>query len=357
MKSKKSFTRLLRITNQRLYILAGLVFLAALFLLVWLVWPWLRPATFFYGQETGELKFSPTCEWYRQLDGVCVESEKEINPRLIAVMIENHPAARPPSGLAQARVVYEAPVEANYTRFLAIYLANQLVPEVGPVRSARPYFLDWVAEYGSPLYLHVGGSADALARIAKEKVLDVNEFFYGQYFWRSKDRLAPHNVYTNSENWLKLLEKIEYTSDQYQGWAFATTTGYQPPTVNEIVVSFLPPTYEATWKYNTSTLKYDRYQDDQLHRDADKQKITADTVIVQKVKSQVLDSVGRLGLATISEGEAFVFRQGQITIGQWRKDSLTNRTRFFDTNNSEILLQPGKIWLEILPQDGHLTYN
>ena len=158
------------------YLLSGLVLLVTVILGGWFGFNWWQ------GRPSSEInlvnieKQNSTeigCKFRRVLDGVCVETEEQVNPRLVAVMIENHPDSRPQSGLYQASVVYEAPVEGNYSRFLAIFPSGVEVKKAGPVRSVRPYYLDWVREYGDPLYMHVGGSPEALVKIDNFNINDL----------------------------------------------------------------------------------------------------------------------------------------------------------------------------------------
>ena len=117
--------------------------------------------------------------------------------RPLGIMIENSKAARPQSGIGQADVVYEAVAEGGITRFMAVYYCQDS-ETVGPVRSARTYFLDWISEYGSsPLYAHVGGAntsgpADALGQIEQYGwggFNDLNQFSIGfPAFWRDYER-------------------------------------------------------------------------------------------------------------------------------------------------------------------------
>ena len=81
-------------------------------------------------------------------------------------------------------------------RFLAIYY-DQDTEEVGPIRSARPYFVSKSLEHQA-IYVHVGGSEEAFNFIKEEKIDDINEFVDFQPFWRSTDRKPPHNLYTST---------------------------------------------------------------------------------------------------------------------------------------------------------------
>ena len=333
------------------YSLAGLVFLCGLVLLGWFGYNYFSGKKLFVSEENLNLSKMEKCDLRRMIDGVCVDSVEKMNPKLIAVMIENHTDARPQSGLAKASIVYEAPVEANFTRFMAIYPAEDLLDKVGPVRSARPYYLDWLAEYGNPMYMHCGGSNDALKKIITEKVFDFNEMYRGQYFWRDAIRTAPHNLYTSSELWNKAMEK--YSSELnvvgLSGWNFVSGAEVSSSTLagSEIKLSFLAPSYNVEWKYNSSTQKYERYQANFRHLDSDGAAIVADTVIVQHVNTEVLDEVGRIGMETIGTGLAEVYYDGQKFSGTWKKLDRTSRTKFYNELGEEIKLKAGKIWIEV----------
>jgi len=386
-----------------IYLLALVVFLTGLVILFWFRGNFLNVKKLMVLQtDTNITQEKIDCKFRRLLDGICVDSVEKVNPELVAVMIENHSEARPQSGLSEASVVYEAPVEANYTRFMLIFPADAKIDKVGPVRSARPYYLDWLQEYGGPMYMHVGGSPDALDKIKTGNIFDLNEFYNGKYYWRDNVRSAPHNVYTSSELWGKALEKEQGIRNKEQNnlvwWKFATTseneimklsarqasqprlpspgTGGQvagvagggnlsrserDPAVtgeiNEITVSFLSPVYEAVWKYNSSTNQYARYQMNKPHCDLSGACIVADTVIVQNVKTKVLDEVGRISMETVGKGEAEVFVNGGVIKGYWQKNSGTERTKFYDENNLEIKLNSGKIWIEVANQNSEVRYE
>lgn len=297
-----------------------------------------------------------SCNYRRSLDGVCVKFQKDITQDLVFVMVENHTDARPQSSISKARIVYEAPVEANYTRFMLVYFKEDNIEKVGPVRSARPYYLDWLSEYGNPLYIHVGGSPAALEKIAKENVFDMNEFYRGLYFWRSSDRYAPHNAYTSSDLWQKNWEK--YHNEIYKIsssiWSFDNIDSCLENCVENIYIAFLKPNFVVEWKYNSSTEKYLRYQVAKKHLDQDGSEILADTIIIQYVKTKVLDAVGRLAMETLSTGDVEIFQKGNKISGIWKKESLEEKTRFYDESGEEIELNSGQIWIEIVNQNSEV---
>ena len=133
-------------------------------------------------------------------------SERASQRHPIAVMIDDLSPARPQSGLQSASIVWHAPAEGGIPRYMAIF-ADTLPKEVGPVRSARLYFIQWASEWKA-VYVHAGGLPQALATLAAkghgQLVFNADEFRYSSYFRRSRDRFAPHNLYSSLANLRKL---------------------------------------------------------------------------------------------------------------------------------------------------------
>ncbi|WKB36354.1 DUF3048 domain-containing protein [Terrilactibacillus sp. S3-3] len=126
----------------------------------------------------------------------------EQNQRVIGVMINNHSLARPQSGLYKADIVYEVLAEGNVTRFLALYQSEK-PNEIGPIRSARPYFIDLNNGYGGLFICH-GWSPAARTMLESGKTDYLNGLFYdGTLFHRVTFRKAPHNSYITYDNIIK----------------------------------------------------------------------------------------------------------------------------------------------------------
>lgn len=303
-------------------------------------------------KENGAVKFSSIVHesYYTSiLSGERMMTERLAIPKIVTVMVDNHPDAWPLSGLDQAKIVYEAPVEGIYTRFMAVFAGYQTVAKVGPVRSARPYYLDWLSEYGDGLYMHCGGSPEALTRIKDERVFDANEFYWGRFYWRDQARYAPHNLYTSSEKWNTLLTEygMKHASTTWQGWSFGEL---DKSMFNETATALqLDYNYygKINWLYDAGLEKYQRNRGD-YQEFADP--VLADNVIVQYVKMRSLDENDRKEIITVGSGEARILRDGMMIRANWEKNS-GDRTRFYTKDNREILLRAGITWVEIVPND------
>ncbi len=296
-------------------------------------------------------------KYFSQLNGEGVESRRDIQPQVVGAMIDNHPDAWPAQGgLGEAKVVYEALAEGGTTRYLAFFSSEQSADTVGPIRSARPYFIDWIREYGDALYLHSGGSPEALDYIKKINLFDANEFWWGKYYWRSEGVPAPHNLFTNASRWQVLIRDAGRlaSSTSWQGWRFVTSS--EPRTDGEPAAGVLIPfssQYKVRWQYQADIESYSRFiNDEAVGSGADN--LTAATVIVQFVPTKIIDEEGRRQLATVGGGEARVFSGGRMIRGRWAKTSPTARTRFYTPLGEEIPLTPGKIWIEVVPTGAKL---
>lgn len=298
------------------------------------------------------------CDFRAALNGICVADEDAVHVPLVAVMVENHVDAQPLSGIADASVVYEAPVEGSIPRLLAVYPVTREASQVGPIRSARPYYLDWLSEYSDAMYMHVGGSPEALEGISSEGVFDINEMTRGWYFWRSDNRFAPHNTYTSSKLWQDAAQKYapQDVSFEIDAWKFGKLELCEEECVEEIELSYGGGVYYPSWKFDKESEQYTRSEFGRTDRDQGGEAIVADTVVVQHVDAQVIDDVGRLSIDTIGQGDAVVFVGGYAIEGTWKKDSRKGRTNFFDSNDDKIVLAPGKIWVQVVSQFNRVTY-
>lgn len=331
--------------------------------------------------------------------------------RPIAVMINNAPAARPQSGLAQADMVYEVLAEGGITRLIAVYQSYHGDVTIGPVRSIRPYLIG-IGESLGALLVHAGGSPEAYSILQQGRKEHLDEITNASApFWRDSSRKAPHNLYTNEEKLregaLKKNYKQEITIPTYP-FRPATTANASTSTTTDslntdhsslstdtnslkadpisadnkdsvstnnssstsstttatkatsIELQFLLESYKVGYKYNSTTGLYTRSMNDEPHIDLNTGKsLTASNIIVLGGDYKVLDDIGRLSLNLDAGGEAILFQQGQQIEGQWSKKS-GDVIRFI-SNGQEVPLVPGVTYYNIVPNspsfENHLTID
>lgn len=299
------------------------------------------------------------------LDGLHY-SESVANRHALGVMIENHPESRPQSGLSEASVVYEAQAEGGITRFLAIF-GPQIPEKVGPVRSARPYYLDWCLEYDC-FYAHVGGNIAALDLIPKLGVKDLDQFRYGvkkynnaYYRTLKKGVASEHTVYANPAKLYGLAKDNNWPDTG--GYPIITFKQDAKPTERPsgqiIEVEISSRQYNVSWNYDSSTNTYARTMGGAIHTDAGSSKqITSKVIIVQEVPSRTMVTrINEKGLEmdTVGTGQATIIQDGQVIVGSWKKAKQTERTIFYDANNQEIRYNPGQRWITIVNPGAKIT--
>lgn len=283
----------------------------------------------------------------RNIDGAMVEEGKE-NITPLAMMIENHLDSRPPAGLSKANLVIEAEAEGGVTRFLAVYADEGAIDRIGPIRSARSYYLDWAKEFGGA-YVHCGGSPEALERINNENILDINEFYKEKLFWRDVSRFAPHNVYTSTTKLRGYLAEKNTASSTYAGWSYKDDLSSDlRSSVQQIEIKYWLPGYEVSWRYASSTNDYTRYLAGDKHQDENGDSMIAKNLIIQVIPAQVVDEYKRLQMDVIGTGKATVCLDGACLDAKWQKNSSAARTRFYDSNNEEIEFNRGTTWVEAI---------
>jgi hypothetical protein len=289
----------------------------------------------------------PAPKYYFPLTGLLAPDEVSTQKPITGIIIENSPDARPQSGLAAAEVVYEAIAEGGITRFLALY--QQEKPQlIGPVRSLRPYYVDWLTPYDASI-AHVGGSRKALETVRGGGYRDLDQMLNADTYWRTRDRYAPHNVYTSFEKLDGLNAAKHYTSS-HPKLIERTDPVKTPPTAPHINVTVSGPWYNSTWDYREADNIYTRSQSGAEHVDREAGQITANVVVVLK---QTMDTAWEDGprefYQTTGSGEAIVFQNGQAQAVTWHKASAAEQFSFTTPDGKPFPLARGKVWLTAVP--------
>lgn len=264
--------------------------------------------------------------------------------------------ARPQSGLSKADIVYEFPVEGGSSRLEPVYY-SQIPDKIGPTRSARPYFIDMAREYRA-VFVHHGWSPQAKAYLEKNVIPYISAFTYGNIFYRSTDRHAPHNSYTTGEDvWGLIREKGWDEKQDIRKFQFLkngeAVTGAE---AQDIHIDYR--VNKNNYKYSTKTESYKKYVNDEAYMDKETGKqITTRNILVQKVKSKVLDEKGRLKINMCAGGDAMLFTKGVVIKGKWSRENLDSPTVFTDTEGNEFKLSVGTSWIQVVDDTVTVEYK
>lgn len=290
----------------------------------------------------------------RKLDGLYVAKGTE-NFWPIAVMIDNHTAARPQSGLQNASLVYETLAEGGIPRFMAVY-ADKNVKEVGPVRSTRPYFVREAAEINAAL-AHAGGSPDGLKLLTKLRMPNFEGLkAFAKYFYRARGG-GVHGMYTTMAKMYDAVgrSKLAKVKPLYRNWLFTdgVALSQRPNGKHGATIDLgYGKSYAIEYRYDKKLNAFLRFTGGRAHIDrASKKQISVRNLVIMNVpKVKVLDKKGRLDINVIGKGTGWVLKNGQKTQIKWSKASDRARTIFTETNGKEIVFNRGNTWVTIVPQ-------
>ena len=289
------------------------------------------------------------------LTGVRVEAQVA-KRRPIAVILGNSSKERPQDGLSKASVVYEMLAEGGITRLMAVYLEND-AQSIGPVRSARHYFLYASLSFGA-VYAHCGGSPQALADLKSLGVHNLDDMRDRGVMWRTRDRVQPYNLYTSTANLRYAMEERKWTTYEPVAapWGFRDdVAGGRPGASVKIPYPNGYQGYTVQYDYDPESGLYKRSVDGQPHIDAqDGTQITAKTIIILYVKTWLIpnDKDLRVDMDMVGSGKGLVVSDGKLRDITWSKKSKASAFELKETGGSRLLIQRGDVWVQVVPPPG-----
>ncbi len=281
--------------------------------------------------------------------------------RPIAVMIDNHPGARPQANLNSAYMVYEIIVEGGYTRLMPVFKGVDL-DKIGPIRSSRHYFLDYALE-NDAIYVHFGWSPQAQKDIKTLNVDNINGLVQSSTnFWRVKDKSSPHDVVTTTAKILSIAEKYKYATTSEK----KSVLNYNAREVNldsELKATDVTIPYDSSnivnYKYDEKTKMYTRYSKGELQTEWDsKEPVTTKNIIITFAKNTTLndgENKGRQTISNIGNLDGYYITNGKAIKITCTKSARAEQTVYKDLQGNEIKVNDGRTWVQICPLAAKVT--
>jgi Protein of unknown function (DUF3048) N-terminal domain/Protein of unknown function (DUF3048) C-terminal domain len=290
-----------------------------------------------------------------ELTGVEVAPELAARP-VTGVMIENSSEARPQSGLLSAGVVFEAIAEGGITRFLALYQEDK--PDyIGPVRSARPYYVEWALGFDAS-YAHAGGSPDAISLINSEGVKGLNAFTYGEAFFRISERYSPHNLYTDMSKLDGLKDKLGHKSSTFSGFERKVDAPLASPTATVINMNISGALYNVQYNYDKATNSYSRKMAGKAHNDLKSGKQLAPKVVIALIIPYGKDTDGlHSTYKVVGSGKALVFQDGNFVEVNWAKKDRKSAIVLTDSAGKAFSLNAGQTWVTAIASADKVSHS
>ena len=271
------------------------------------------------------------------------------NQRPLCIMINNIVDAMPQSGISQADITYEMLVEGGITRYMCVFKDYSNLEKLGPVRSARHYYVQMANMLGG-IYAHVGWSVYAESWIKDTGLNNLNGLYDSTTFYRDESRVAPHNCYTNSE---KLKEGIaaagystEYLGEKSKAFAFNVedTALGSGQTANKVTTAYNDSS-TRWYEYNADEKLYYRFQygteqiDDQTN-----EQLRYKNLIVMFVQYTDLGD-GLQNIDWDKTGTGYYITDGEYEAISWRKDN--GVVKYYTADGKQLKMNPGKTFVTV----------
>ncbi|WP_096155805.1 MULTISPECIES: DUF3048 domain-containing protein [Bacillus] len=288
-----------------------------------------------------------------------LEVDEEVTKRPIAVVINNDVKARPQSGLYKADVVVEILSEGDITRLIAIY-QSELPEKVGPVRSARDYFLDIAKPY-NPIFVAHGYSPAAKQRLDAGELDSINGMLYdGTLFKRASFRQAPHNSYISFENIEKGASELGFNMEgETTPYLFLSQNEEQELNgveINKVKINYSTRLVaQVAYEYSKEDELFQRYSGGERTKDLETlEDVVAQNIFIIETAHEVVDKVGRREINLTAGGRAVLIQQGKRYELEWKEDN----GRLIPVKDGQpVPFTPGKTWVNIVPSLDFVHYE
>ncbi|HUP17047.1 MAG TPA: DUF3048 domain-containing protein [Acidimicrobiia bacterium] len=293
------------------------------------------------------------------INGLPVEDADLLDRRLIAVKVDNHADARPQSGIDQANVIVEVPVE-GITRFIALFHDTDAA-YLGPVRSGRPTDGKFLNPLGA-VFAISGGQDWVLSGIRNEGVEIIGEVPPAMF--RVRSRFAPHNLYADTTALREIADDRGYADDPPPT---LFEFGELPPgseSVNEIEMNF-GNGFVVDWTYDRPSGRYLRSfngnEAEVINEEGETSPLAADTLVVMLATRFIAQApaggTSVPAVDTVGEGQAYVFAGGRMIEGTWSRESSDDQIVFEDDQGDPLPVPPGFIWMSIVPEQNGIEFS
>ncbi|HJQ96586.1 MAG TPA: DUF3048 domain-containing protein [Acidimicrobiia bacterium] len=293
------------------------------------------------------------------INGMPVSDPRALDRRVIAVKIDNHPNARPQSGLDLAEAVIEVPVE-GLTRFIALFHSTD-AEFLGPVRSGRPSDGRLLNPLNATMAIS-GGQDWVISGLRAEVEGIIGE--QRPAMFRIDGRRAPHDLYTNTEALREIADERDY-SDEPPTELY--TFGQMPRSAeraSQVVMNF-GNSFLVTWDYDPVARSYARTHagsaSEALDIDGESYEITADSLVViiarRYTEQAPAGQTSVPAMDTVGTGTAYVFSQGGVLEGTWARESSEGHLILTDLNGDPMTVPPGYLWISIVPEQNGISFE
>jgi len=285
--------------------------------------------------------------------------EDLINRRVVAIKIDNHPKARPQVVLNEADAVYETLVEGGLTRFIALYQTKDF-DKVGPNRSGRVTDADLIK--GLDAVFQISGAQGWVKNIYRK--IDINVLYdNGVSTFRDKSRPAPHNLFASTPKIRTIADENNWSNENPGNMFLFGEAPGSGDAATSISMSFSDAP-NANWEWDGEV--YLRSNGNTPHEtvnpEDDIEQVSADVLVALRVREFIMKDPVSNGTSlptaeTVGTGEAVIFYNGEVVEGTWSREEATDMFTLTNTDDTPMVIPPGRLWISLIPNEEPVTWE
>ena len=306
----------------------------------------------------------PVIENPNPLTGLAMPSDRFLNTRPYAIMINNLKAALPQHGVRNADIIYEVLAEGGITRMVAVFQNPYYAGDIGSIRSTRSYYLD-IAEGHDAIHVHAGGSPQAYELISARRMDNIDGISAG-CFWRDQERINTkgyeHSMFTSGQKIMEYVYDHNYRTKLRDGFSQSLTfvdDGTPENGVAAEVVTVEFSTYKTgvfTYWPNYGVYTAEQYGEAYIDGESDKQ-VYATNVLVLFANQYGIpgDPEGRQEVELVGSGDGIFACGGKAIYIKWSKASYDSPFVYTRLDGSPLELGRGKSYINIVPIGSYVS--
>jgi hypothetical protein len=287
------------------------------------------------------------------INGLPVADPGLLDRRVIAVKVDNHPDARPQSGLQEADAVLEYLAEGGIGRFVALFHHSDS-EYLGPVRSIRPTDSTILSRFDATLVIS-GGAPWVQNLTVGNGVSLMGEGVSGLF--RVSHRSAPHNLYANTAVLRENADDYGF-DDEFAGALYKIEEWETLPAeeAKRITLDWAPYN-TVVWVYENGT--YRRYEGDREHEwidlDGNRGQLAFDVLIIIEGNQYIaypppgVTTHALPSIETVGSGGVYILSEGRVLQGTWERAGITEEFLFYDNQGNAVAVPPGVPWVSFFP--------
>lgn len=281
--------------------------------------------------------------------------------RPIAIMIDNdNEDARPHAGLNDAYLIYEMVVEGGATRFMALFRGVD-TEKIGPVRSSRHYYLDYVME-NDAIYTHFGWSPKAMEDISSFGINKINGVLGSDedIFWREKKYRGDwHSAYTSIGDIKNKAEKKGFRTETQHKNGIQYSDDYitmeSETAASEVTLKYSYK-YTTGYSYKSERGVYEKSINNKPHALQNGETLEVKNIIIELIGDKSLgDGSDRRDINTTGSGKGYYITDGLCEEILWSKPSRRANTVYKKKDGTPLLINPGKTIVNIISPTANIN--